>query len=179
MIGRRNKKGQICRATDYSLEEYAALLRARLKAKSALQPSGCIEWQGASVRNYGQIRVRNPVNKLMLAHRLAWVLHYGTDPAGLLVCHKCDNPRCINVDHLFVGTTLDNMQDMAAKGRSGDTRGSKSGKSKLTEEDAVHMLALSSSGVKQAEIAKKFNIHPAHVSRIISGKRWAHLIRVA
>jgi hypothetical protein len=85
---------------------------------------GCWEWQGFRLPTgghklgYGQMVVRSlrrPVN----THRIAWVIEHGTIPAGLCVCHRCDNPPCVNPAHLFLGTARDNTRDMIAKGRQG------------------------------------------------------------
>lgn len=74
-------------------------------------PSGCIEWQGPLDRKgYGRI------SNGKLAHRYAYMTEKG-DPRGLCVCHSCDNPKCVNPDHLWLGTQKDNLRDMYSKAR--------------------------------------------------------------
>ena len=80
-------------------------------------PDGCIEHTGArNKEGYGKRWDRN-AKRSALAHRLAWMEVHGQIPAGMSVLHRCDNPPCINVEHLFLGTPQDNTQDMISKGR--------------------------------------------------------------
>lgn len=89
-------------------------LSSLLKNNSEMSESGCLIYVKRKSRGYGHIGHNN---KELLAHRAAWMVVNGPIPEGMLVCHKCDNPACINVDHLFLGTHKDNIQDCVSKGR--------------------------------------------------------------
>lgn len=92
-------------------------LAVRFWAKVEKTPT-CWEWRGATVTGYGHISMGGVLGKIRLAHRISWEMHNGPIPDGLHVCHRCDNPKCVRPDHLFLGTDLDNAQDRDAKGRS-------------------------------------------------------------
>jgi len=171
----RLPNGRIRPVSDYSDDEYKSILSLRLFGNCVLSPSGCLEWQGCLLNGYGQIRVRKPVNKLFLTHRLSWIMKNGDIPEGFEVCHKCDNPKCINVDHLFLGTRSDNMNDMVSKKRNADFKGMKSGKAKINDDQVIKIRSLYSSGIKQSEIALIYGLSAPHVSRLISGERWGHI----
>lgn len=75
---------------------------------------GCWEFKTKLTTGYGQIEHRG---KVSLAHRVSWEIHVGKIPEGMFVCHRCDNPPCVNPEHLFLGSHSDNMKDMYSKGR--------------------------------------------------------------
>lgn len=125
--------------------------------------NGCWEYSAAVTHNgYGRIKHNG---KTIRAHRASWLVHFGPIPDGLNVLHKCDNPPCINPDHLFLGTTQENMDDKVAKGRT---------VSHLTKEDVLEVRNLYASGnMTQKEIGILFGVQPACISRIVNRIRWA------
>lgn len=118
---------------------------------------------------HGQImEFVNGKKRLSMAHRVSWEFHFGAIPRGLCILHKCDVPNCVNPDHLFIGTKLQNMQDMRNKGRQ--KYGRKSSNAKLTEQDVDYIRT---SDLKQQELANMFNVSQPLISEIKSLKRWA------
>jgi hypothetical protein len=152
-------------------------LRERFDAKWVEDPeTGCWVWSAAlrGKGRYGTIRVRGRHER---AHRVSWLLHRGPIPDGLFVLHDCDNPPCVNPDHLFLGTQADNIADCVHKGRFKvpDFRGEQNGRSKLTEAEARELLALRSSGLTQRQVADRFGISDVQVGDIWNGESWRHL----
>lgn len=135
----------------------------------------CREWTGTiNVYGYGK-SFKN--GKIVGAHRRAWELTFGAIPDGLCVCHKCDNPPCVNPKHLFLGTKRDNYRDMMTKGRYGScvALGSKHTGSKLHETDIPKIRSMAASGVTQQKIADHFGITNSRVCHILQGKAWKHV----
>jgi len=137
--------------------------------------NSCWEWQGARAgKGYGLINEGGANSKKIYAHRLAWEVHNSRPvPKGLHVCHHCDNPACVNPNHLFLGTNQDNVNDKVSKGRQ--PRGSKSQVSKLSDDDVMEIRKLGSLGKSHTSIAKKFNVQRSNITLILHGKRWTHL----
>lgn len=106
------------------------------------------------------------------AHHLGWLLEKGPIPDGLLVLHKCDVPRCVRPDHLYLGTHAENMKDMKDRGRS--PRGSAGAKAKLTEEDVARIRELRGT-LSQSEIAREYGVTQAIISKAQLGQTWAHV----
>lgn len=148
-------------------------IKEKFLSKTKRLNNGCLEWQLRKDKDgYGSFRNQN--NKVVRAHRLSWELHKGMIPNGLLVLHKCDNPSCVNPEHLFLGTQKDNMSDMSNKKRH--LFGEKNKKAKLTDTLVLNLIdKYNTKKFSQQELAKIFNITQANVSSIVLGKTWTHL----
>jgi len=134
-------------------------------------PDECWEWLGTKQgTGYGRFW---DGHKSVLAHRWAWKWHHGRLPDNMCVLHRCDNPKCVNYMHLFVGTPADNNADKARKGRASRTRlyGEKHGMTTLTNEQVVEIRSMN--GAPLREISERFHISTATASRIRRGITWA------
>lgn len=139
----------------------------------------CWNWLGylnADRGGYGRIEIDG---HFTYVHRYSWMLAHGPIPDGLYVCHHCDNPACVNPDHLFLGTNQDNLADMTAKGRrrygTSHLVGESNGMSRLTEADVLLMRDLRRSGALQKDLAAAFGVAQMTVSRAVRGESWPHL----
>lgn len=141
----------------------------RLMEKVRKDPGGCWLWTGVVVRRYGQIGVKGKGRR---THRVSYELFKGPIPEGLYVLHSCDNPLCVNPDHLFLGTNEDNMADMVKKGRAARMAGEKHGMSKLTAQDVTRILR---DNRKQKEIAKDYAVTQSLISHVKCRKGWKHI----
>lgn len=151
-------------------------LLTRLMLRSYVLPNGCRIWNSTIHKSgYGKITYEG---KTILVHRTSFILHKGPIPPGMLVCHTCDTPACINPDHLFAGTAKDNAADMIAKGRArhvapyNQVRGERSPSAKLTDELVLQIRA----GGRQIDWARKLGVRPETIRRVRNGTRWRHLL---
>ena len=108
-------------------------------------------------------------------HRVAWTLVHGEIPLGANVLHRCDVPNCINVDHLFLGSTGDNNADRDRKGRHRPLPGSTNGVAKLSEYQIIEIRALLESGQSQRAVARRYDVSQYAVWRIAAGRGWRHV----
>lgn len=150
-------------------------LRLRLASKVKFdRVTSCWNWIGNLAAGYGRIQLPNAKSggKGVGAHRVSYRVFVGQIPNGFFVCHRCDNPRCINPKHLFLGTPKDNTQDCIRKGRKAVCRGEQVTISKLTE-DQVRRIKQSS--LTQPELASQYGVNQSSISRILSGDNWRHV----
>lgn len=181
-------------------DDSAFLARFWAKVDKSAGPDGCWPWTGGRLPfGYGIFQMGTGPKK---AHRVSWAMAHGSVPEDLLVLHRCDNPPCVNPDHLFLGTHADNASDKMKKGRHtpcpgdrngmrkhpenaarGDrhgrylhpemtARGEQHGQAKLTEKEVRQILA--STG-RDSDIAERFNVSRTTVARIRSRRLWRHV----
>lgn len=140
-------------------------------------PDDCWPWRGARVgrdRSYGGFVV-DQRRRTVVAHRISFEMTNGPIPDGMFVCHRCDNPPCVNPAHLFLGTHADNMRDMAQKGRAADTAGERHPQARLTAEQVHVIRKMLADGRTHRSVAAEFDVCPATVSHISSGRNWSSL----
>lgn len=132
----------------------------------------CWLWTAATFKTgYGAFRLYGQALK---AHRVSYAMANGETPRNLHVLHRCDNPVCVNPSHLFLGTPRDNMRDMSLKGRANPSKGEASKTAKLTQADVDEIRrSYRADELDQAQLAAKYRLHAAQISRIINGRKWS------
>ena len=152
---------------------------AQRRLASFLRPNietGCIEWTGKATAHGGYGAMTAGRGYKIRAHRLAWALRHGPIPSGKIVCHKCDNPKCCNVLHLFLGTKADNMDDKMRKGRGSAPPmhlGEKHPKATIPDAD---FPAIKASKETLHVLAARYGVSTMTIWRIRKGKtRHAHI----
>jgi hypothetical protein len=139
--------------------------------------SGCWQWLGNVKHGEGRALVTRKQRKLY-ASRVFYEHYCAPIPDGMVVCHRCDNPGCVNPAHLFLGTQADNLRDMARKGRRKGIRsafGEASGQARLSEADVRVAREMAHEGRPQQDIAERLGIAQSSVSRIVNRKNWTHI----
>lgn len=138
-------------------------------ARKTTKTAGC--WLFETKSSYGKVSVGD--GRTESAHRLAWELANGPIPAGLLVRHKCDVPRCVRPDHLELGTAADNSRDMTERRRQ--AFGEQQGSAKITATEVKAMRAAAQLGTTYRTLAARYGISESEVSAVVIGKKWQHV----
>lgn len=134
------------------------------------QSDGCWTWTSSLLNGYGRFYVDG---KYEFAHRVSYKLFNGPIPDGMCVCHRCDNPQCVNPSHLFLGTNLDNIRDRVEKKRN--ATGGNHGRSKLNAESVKLIRRELAKGRSPYSVSKDFGVASATIKQIEDGKAWSHV----
>lgn len=155
---------------------HSARAHRRFWKKTSVAPGGCIVWTAdTSADGYGRFW---HAGRLVQAHVFAYEAVVGPVPAlegadcrGTCLLHRCDNPRCVNPEHLTPGTHIDNMADMAAKGRRAVAAGALNGNARLTPEQVAEIRALEGHASARA-LGRRFGVSKTTIRAIQTGRQW-------
>lgn len=169
-----NRQGLYAIGVAYLMTKYTPQEQDRLfwkKVAITANDDLCWEWQASCVQDgYGHF-TRN--NKTVVAHRFAWSYPDYIIPDGIKICHSCDNPKCCNPKHLFLGSNQDNMDDMKRKGRSPNVKGEKNPRAILTFEIVSEIRQrFSTEKIRKINLAREYNISNSQIHRILSNEHW-------
>lgn len=151
---------------DTTIEE-----RFWMKVDKTPNSKGCWNWTGFRHRGYGDFR--NGA-KMVRAHRYSYELNVSLIPEGMNILHSCDNPSCVNPDHLTPGTQLENVTDMMNKGRKIPAHGSRNAWAKLSE-DGVRIIRRNLGNLTDREFAEIFNVKASIINKVKHYKSWTHV----
>jgi len=159
--------------------EYEQTKLFELIKKGKFNLNNCFEWDGPfDKNNYGITTLTiEKSKKTWKVHRLMYYLLLGDIPDGMLVCHACDNPKCFNLCHLFLGTAKDNSQDREQKGRgrTQNQQGELNASSILDNKTVLLIRKMYAEGTRVCELVKIFNLNQPTVTKIVHRKRWIHI----
>lgn len=158
----------------------------RITANVKIDGNGCWIWQLSLNKKgkfaYGYIglgAVKNNTRINVAAHRFSYSAFKGEIPDGINVCHSCDNPKCVNPEHLFLGTRQDNVDDRESKNRNNPyyKKGCKHPNAIITESNVVTIIDMQSKGLKSKDIAKEIGVNVRIIYDVISGRTWGHFTK--
>ena len=145
--------------------------RFQAKINYSAGPEGCLPWIGSTSHGRGNFWLKS---RNYVAARVAYYFHYRIDPGVLLVCHKCDNPICVNPVHLELGDQSQNMLDAFSRGRA-TKKGSQSSRAIFVETMIPDIRRRVADGETQVSIAKSFGVSYDAIRDIIRGRTWSHI----
>jgi|SRR5208282_382127 len=171
-IACQRKGRSIFKWSNLSEDEILLKLTEEFNKKTVKNEKACWDWSGSLKVGYGVMKCKK---RFIKTHRFSWKINFGPIPEGMYVCHKCDNRKCNNPEHLFLGTHEDNMKDMINKNRQRGAVGESNAKAIINKEKALEIKKMLSNGMTTIQIAKDLNISRAIVFGIKHKKNWSHI----
>lgn len=148
-------------------KEAIHILKVRSRDEDAGYKTPCRIWVGAKSNGYGELHYNG---EKISPHRLVWIINNGNIPDGIEVCHHCNNPACCRVDHLWLGTHIENMRHAGISGVMGKAKGESHGSRKLLSHDVIFIRI--NKDLSNASLARWFNVSNWLISKIKSGMIW-------
>jgi hypothetical protein len=133
-----------------------------------LTPNDCWQWMASKRKGYGLVKVYLPERKTRAAHRISYSLanNLPLNEIKGIILHSCDNPSCVNPQHLREGSYQDNINDMKARGRERKAHGERNGNAKLADKQIKLIFDLVNSGLSYSEVGRRFHVHYSQISNI-------------
>jgi len=156
----------------HSTKTFPNVTMEEILAQCNLTETGCYEWQGKRAKNYAVITHNR---KMIGVHRIVCFLEHGEPGEQDHALHSCDNPPCVNPEHLRWGTHQENMDDVRARNRRAVKRGERNGRAKLDEAKVKAIRAIYGTGPTTIEIAELYGVSNQIISRIIKREAWSHV----
>lgn len=148
-------------------------VKEKILSNIDIDSNGCWNWKGAlQAGGYGRVRFRG---KYMPLHRASYIIFKGDIPEDKLACHTCDNRKCVNPDHIYVGTYESNNRDTRDRKRCNPRKGIDHHSAIFDEYKVKVIRFICNNGFSQSSVAKFFNVRPGTISKIIRRERWAHI----
>lgn len=166
-------------AEEYAMKKYGKFprpLKDRLIDKRVIDTNGCWNWTGATNDGYGMMIIGSRwmgTREVERVHRLSYTLFNGPIPDGKYALHKCDNRRCFNPDHLYLGDHAQNMADKVARGRQSPHRGEDNPRAKLSARQVFEIREAYATGeFSFVKLGKAYGVGPSTIGGIVAGRLW-------
>lgn len=152
---------------------YNEKIKNKIINNVTLTNNECWEWNKSLRLGYAQIIA---FGQSWFGHRLSYKIFKGDFPNDLFVCHRCDNKKCINPEHLFLGTPKDNVIDMMNKGRQNHAKGTNAGRAKLCDSKVLEARRLYKyENIGYSKLARRYGVTSRTIYSAVNGKTWKHL----
>lgn len=165
------RPGGKIRISELTFEENIERIKKYFE-KYVIRQEGCWDWKGIIEHTgYAKLGIRPPIK----AHRASWIIYRGDIPLNMCICHTCDNRKCTNPEHLWLGTHKENIQDKIKKGRTNAPKGTRARHAILNDEKVKEIKIMLQNGLTCSEIGRQYKVSRKIISRIKNNETWKHV----